>query len=261
MSYFQTSFSTLCISILGIVFLPLNLTAQYSVPTQSYVGIEKVFPSFSLTRAELEESQVLTDLNERFESDWVKKYYSVTIETIHDGKVVTTQGKNETLTLEQKANLVAADPGAEFKVIVNYLPNNSLKVNEEKVLDFKCFVEPESPAKFGSELSIDQYLQSQIMSKMPNKTLEDYDLGAYRFIVNESGNIIEPTVFWSSGSEWLDALCIDVICEMPKWVPAQYESGLTHSEDKVLLVGNTENCMIHTLNLDDSEFALPYTKD
>lgn len=246
--------------IVGVLFSSMAVGQRsHSIDFDSdfYFGIEKVYPSFSLSRADLESAKTLTDLNERYEKDWIAEYYSVDISTWQEDKLVVSSSHDAILTESQQQLILSADSGVPISVTVEYLPRNSLKVNEKKVLAFDCFVEPEAEAKFGSELSIDQYLKSQLVSKVPDSTLEVYDLGAYRFTIDEAGDIIEPTIFWSSGSEWLDALCIDVICNMPNWVPAQYKSGLEIAEEKVLIIGNTQNCIIHTLNLDENKFPKP----
>jgi|GEM_PF-196937 len=228
---------------------------QNPLDSTFYCGIQKVYPSFSLTRDELEAAETLIDLNSRYEEEWIAQYFSVTISTWHGGVETLTESKNDTLTVAQRQYLLSADSGTLIGVSVVYLPDNSLKVNAKKVLDFDCFVEPERAATFDSDQSLDAYLQEHLVSSMSDTMLQGYDLGAYTFRIDVNGHLRDPQVKWSSGNTLLDSMSIEVLCSMPQWQPAQYRTGKRIPEENVLLIGNRQNCMRYTLNL--AENRLP----
>ncbi len=224
-------------------------SSQMDIDTTIYCGIQKVYPAYTLSRAELETAKTLRDLNDRYEEEWVAEYFTVSVATSHDGTIQETHGSNDTLTQEQRSHLLTADSGVPIRVTVSYLPKNTLKVNEKKSIDFNCFVEPETTAVFDSDQSLESYLDGYFVDLPLETLLQGYDLGAYTFTIDTSGHVINPQVRWSSGNSDIDSMGIAALCAMPMWIPAQYNAGNRVAEDNVLLIGNLDNCMLYTLNL------------
>lgn len=212
--------------------------------------VNRVYPPVSLTLEAFDEVTDLSDLNQYYKRSWIREFHSVEVTTLHNGKRRTAVSANDTLTHEQKDNIVNSDRRTEIEVVVLYTPENSLKHNEPKSFDFKFSIDPERDAEFpGGEESLKKYLERSAIAILPEGSFVDYDLVAITFTVNEEGAIVNPKVATSSEEAEIDALFVDAIQKMPCWTPAQFATGLTASQEYALTVGNMSNCMINTINI------------
>lgn len=224
--------------------------AQESASNEPHYEVNKIFPPFSISKEKLEEAQTLSDLNARYPGSWVKAYVSVEIRTTFRGKPRKAIGENDRLNQEQKDLLHTADPGAGISVLVRYIPDNTLQVNDVKEIDFTLAVNPETDASFpGDPQQLRQYLRKEAIDKIPDATFQNYDLTAVKFTVDEEGHISNPHVFWPSKYKDIDELLLNAICNMPNWQPAAYANGLKIKQEFVLTVGNMENCAVNLLNI------------
>jgi hypothetical protein len=230
--------------------LPLAGPAQADVACAVPYEVNRVYPSVSVTREALTGARTLTDLNARYQESWVKEYVSVEVRTSHQSRTRKSVSKNDILSQEQKANLLTADLGTEISIRVQYMPENTLKHNDVQTLDFKFTVDPESPAQYsGGQNQLNQYLMENAIDKIPNGSFTGYDLAAVKFSINETGQVVDASLFWSSDDEKTDALLLETIRNMPDWKPATYSDGTKVKQDFVFTVGNMENCAVPLLNL------------
>lgn len=229
---------------------PSIQTSHKFAPQELHFEVLRVYPPLALTKAELLEAQTLSDLNPHFKAEWIRSYISTTVTTIQKGKVKTDIGKSESLTTEQKAAILSADIGYEVRVIVKYIPENNLKRNEPKEMNFTFVQEPEYEAIFpGGKEKLLQYLKRNAIDKIPDGTFEGYDLATIGFTINEEGHISDAHVFWPFKDQQIDNLLLEAICNLPKWEPGQYANGKKVKQEFVLTVGNMQNCVIHMLNI------------
>jgi len=236
--------------LLFAVFVSDNAYGQDEVPTKLEYEIHKIYPFISITKGELLAAEKLEDLHKRYKSEWIKEYFSVEIFALKNGKEQSAFGKNNVLTKEQKALMASADTGTEIKVKVNYLPENNLKQNEPKLMEFEFSVLPEFAAQFPEEeINLKKYLKETAIDKMGKTVLKGYEMAAYIFTINESGEAVDPKIDWSSKDAGTDELMISTICNMPNWNPAQYDNGLKVKQEMVLLVGNMESCVAHLFTI------------
>ena len=78
------------------------------------------------------------------------------------GKLKKAIAKNDKLTPEQKDILNNVDAATDISVVVNYIPNNTLKNNDPKVFDFTFTVDPENKATYpGGQQQLNQYLKEK----------------------------------------------------------------------------------------------------
>ncbi|MCB0644627.1 MAG: energy transducer TonB, partial [Phaeodactylibacter sp.] len=107
-----------------------------------HVEINRVYATFSVTKAELQQARSLTDLNKNYRADWVKTYRSVEISAYQDGAVASKMGSDAVLTTAQQALMAGADTGTPIAVKIEYWPDNNLKNNDIKEMNFSFIVEP-----------------------------------------------------------------------------------------------------------------------
>ena len=228
---------------------PQHASAQYDPPQKLEYVVEKVFKPLSMSKDELNSAESVADLREQFKPSWVKKYLTVEILTIHNGKerkAVHTEG---TLSKEQKNNMQTADAGQDISIKINYIPENTLKNNPPKEMSWSFLVYPEKKAAYpyGQE-KLNQYLKESAVDNIPEGLITGYALAAVKFTVTENGDIINPKVAWSSKDDTVDELLLETVRNMPKWIPAEYADGTKVAQDFAFAVGNMESCAINVLN-------------
>ena len=243
------------ITIQFIIFLlaltfPHFSTAQDEVATNFSYEVNKVLPYIALTKAELDEAKTLTDIDPRYKASWVRSYNSVEIITSHNGTLRKALSSNDTLTQEQKEHMQTADSGKDIFVNVNYLPENSLKNNVIKEMNFSFHVFPESEATYAEgEQALQKYLKENLIDKIPTDLFTGYKLAAVTFTINEEGQVLDPQLAHTSEDEKTDELLLKTIANMPCWKPAVYATGVKVKQDFALSVGNHESCVVNLLNI------------
>ena len=238
-------------ALLFIAFTFLNPGySQDSSADELKYEVNRIYPYISISKEKLMEAQTLIDLDRNYKSSWVKEYISVEILASYKGSIRKARGSNDILSQEQKDIMDMADAGTDILVKVQYLPDNTLRHNDIKEMDFTFSVNPENEAVYpGGQQQLKQYLNEKAIDKIPQGSFSNYALAAVKFTVNEEGQIIDAQVFESSKDEKIDALLLETIRTMPSWTPAEYANGIKVKQEFVLTVGNMESCVINLLNI------------
>ncbi len=240
----------LIILLLISVALPNIGASQYDPLKGPICEVNKVYPPVSITKEKLKEAQSLIDINPRYESSWVREYISVEITASQNGKKKTVVGKSDVLNDEQKDLVLTADLDKEISVYVQYMPENNLKHNEAKEMDFTFTFDPEKAATFGDgQQQLQQYLKENALDKISKSSFKQYQLAAYKFTIDEEGRVINPSIFWSSDDEKVDEILLETICNMPVWKPAEFANGLKVKQEFVLSIGDMESCVVNLLSI------------
>ncbi len=239
-----------------ITLLLIHLTifgfAQSNLSSQLDYEVNTVYPSHSISKENLKQATSLVDLNEHYKPSWVREYISVAFFAMHDGDQKQVVGKNEFISQEQKDFILSADAGKEISVLIKYIPENNLKNNPPKELDFKLFLEPDNEAKYVKGLpQMKQYLKENAIDKIsiPDFLKSPYNMVAVKFTVDEKGEIMDTHLFNSSSDDKVDELLVNVVSNMPAWKPATYSNGTKVKQEFVLTVGSHDNCNISLLNI------------
>ena len=191
-----------------------------------------------------------TKFNSFYEDDWVQEYKSVSVTTIHAGKSMTSLGKDDMLSGDQKKLLHHSDPGTEITIDVKYLPKNDLSSNEIKTNSFSFIVNPDKAASFeGGVEKLNAHFYEKAISKIDPDIFVDYTLAAVIFTVDENGEIINPRMFEPFKDGEVETLLLNSVKSMPCWIPAEYDNGLKVEQEFVLLVGNMANCNVYSLHI------------
>ena len=240
--------------ILVMTFVSISISPQYGYSQESanvnlWYDVMRVFPTPTLKRDTLEDAKTLVDINKYYKPIWVREFIAVEVSTLNDGISKKAVGGNDILTQEQKHNMETADPGSTISVVVNYVPENTLKSNEAKVFDFYFSVDAENEAchKDG-KIKLDEYMSETAITKISNDLFEGkYNLASVKFAIDEEGSIVDAHVFTSSDDEAVDNLLLDAVCNMPTWNPAKFANGQRTKQEFVLAVGNKESCSMNLL--------------
>ncbi len=247
------------------LLLCLALTFSSTCPAQPTASeyefefkVDRVYPAVAITKDQLAEAKSIVDINMYFKPSWIKEYLSMDMYTKHEGKQRKAISKNDILSKEQKANLQSIDEGSEVYVEIHYIPENNLKQNPPKKIDFVFTIDPEQDAAFAAgEKELLNYLKKTAIDKIPANTIKQYGMTAVKFTVDQTGHIYDVNLFWSSDDENVDNLLIETICNMPNWIPAQYANGTKVEQEFVLSVGDPSSCVANMLNTSRDQSHLP----
>ncbi len=244
----------LILLLLTTLILPHLVFSQDNLSFELDYKVNRVYPSLSITKQQLNEARTLFDINEYYKPSWVKEYISVEVSASHQGKIKRAVGKSNTLNQAQKALMNTVDSGTDISVKINYIPNNNLKHNDPKETNFTFIVEPENEAAYiGGVQQLKQYLKENVEDKISDEVFEIYRLTAVKFVVDEEGQIVDAQVFESPAQTFRDTkteeLLLEAVCNMPNWIPAQYANGMKVKQEFVLTAGDHRSCVINLLNI------------
>ena len=243
-----------------IFTLLYTATAQQNTDGTPEFSVKKVYPFLSVTPAQLQSIQsideiknALTGENLEYKKSWIKEFISVDISTYHKGEIRIASASDNQLNAIQKQNIRTADSGSPIMVKVKYLPNNELRSNEIKELNFDFVKEPQSDAYFlGGQTALEDYLLQNAIQKIPPGTYQNYEVSAVKFTVTKEGEIVNPSIV---GEEYelkrkmeIETLLQSAVKNMPCWEPAVYANGEKARQEFILTVGNHENCIVHLLH-------------
>ncbi len=229
---------------------PSQLFSENEQTNKTEYGIHRIYPSISLTKEELKQSQLIPDLNPYYNTSWIKEYVSVEIKATFNSKTKRAVGKDAKLTKQQKKLLLGADVGHEIFVRVKYIPDNNLKNNDIKEIIFSFVPEPEHQASFpGGSEKLHAYLKETLTESLNQNPLETQALAAVKFKVGKDGKLYNIHMFESSRNEAIDKLLLKTIHQMPKWDAASYANGSKVEQEFVLTVGNMNSCIVNLLTI------------
>lgn len=243
--------NSICTLLFASSLLIFNaLTSQTEAPSYDFqYDVVQVYKPLSVMKTTLLNASKVEDLHRQYKDSWVKEYLHVDISAVVDGRHIMYTSKNQILTEDQKKLMWDADRGTEIDVVVNYIPENTLKHNEPKKFDFSFIVNPEKDASFkGGQDKLRQTIKKDLIDAASWESLNQYQLAVVKFVVDEDGQIIEPKIFWSSDDDETDAKMIDFVCNMPEWEPAQYDTGKRVAQEYALTIGDNNSCVVPMLN-------------
>lgn len=229
-------------SFVTLLFLLLAFSGVAQVVGYDVFGIETnpQKAPYLLTLDTLNQAKTLNDINARYKSSWVASYLSVELSSTCGGVVKKAVGTDDKLTDQQLDILKMADFGCRIDVIVDYIPQNTLKDNPPRKMNFALTVIPIIEAKYpGGYHHLKTYLKENILDKIDNATVEQVALARVRFYINEEGQASDPEIFLTSDHEQIDQLILQAIDNMPTWSPAKDANGKIISQGFEFTLGTT----------------------
>jgi hypothetical protein len=215
-------------------------------------GIYVNHPPRAIAKEKLLVADSLVHLDKNYKSDWIKEFISVEISAYNNGVLRKVRSENDLLNQEQKELLSKVDDDKEIYVRVDYMPNNKLSYNEPKEHSFSLGIKPEVESKFpGGQQALDQYLQENVLDKISDIPLKQYQMEAVTFVVDKEGYVINPkTVNWPSDDERINDILMKAVCNMPRWIPANHANGIKVKQELVLTLGDANSCIMNLINIE-----------
>jgi len=245
----NTCYQLIILFFIAFIFPHLGASQDNSSFELRY-EVNRIYPPISLTKEKLNEARTLADINKYYKPSWVKEYISVEVLANCEGQIRRAVSKNDSLSQAQKDIINSSDTNTNISVNVEYIPNNTLKYNDTKEIAFTFTVEPQNQATYpGGQAQLEEYLEENIVEKIPDTVFNIYHLTAVKFSIDEAGQIIDAHIFESSKDEKADELLLEIICNMPNWTPAEYANGMKVKQEFVLTAGDHSSCIINLLNI------------
>lgn len=248
----NSSFTKLLI-FFGVIFSLKQITfAQASSEFDFKYDVNRIHESLSLSKDQIISATKISDLNQYFNSNWVRDYFSISIICEVDGEERNETSSTEDLTEAQKALLNSASANTDINVSIHYLPENNLVNNEPKTFEYSFKVYPEQEAHFlGGENKLKMYLQETAFQHLSAEDFKIYQLTVLTFGITTDGKVVDVEIMAGSDDDKIDQLLIDALCQMPDWIPAEYADGLKVRQEFALTAGDHTSCTINLLNIRD----------
>jgi len=233
---------------------PFLGTAQDDSKFDVNYEINRVLPYISITKGQLDDVKILSDLDPQFKPSWVRKYIGVEILAYTGGIKMKGLSKNDTLSFQQMNLLKTTDIGSDVLVIVKYMPENSLKHNDPKEFSFTFNFSPENNAEYiGDQEELMRSLKESVIDKIPSDSFEEYNLAAVQFTITEEGEVSNVGIFKSAyqtfDNKEINDLLLKTVRDMPCWKPAEYANGTKVKQDFILTAGDMRSCFVNLLNI------------
>lgn len=192
-----------------------------------------------IKKGNLKTATLVKDIISGYPSSWIQHYVSVELLTESKGIVTKYASKNDTLSMEQKNNLVNLESGNEIIINVYYnVTNAATEKLETRKLTYSASVIPEVEAEYSDGYQkMLQFLQTNAIDKLSKPKFSQFDEANILFTINDQGLIEKAQISKSSGNSKADKLLLKAINKMPRWKPAQNADGLKVKQDFVFTVG------------------------
>ena len=224
---------------------------QITADTELRFAMNIITPPLSISKSKLDTAKTVADLTRHYKPEWIKEFIRVDIFAPQAGKMNKASNKNDLLSSEQKNLMANVDVGSEIEVKIHYIPNNNLKQNEPRIIDFRFIINPETKAAYpGGDEKLEQYMHQNAIDKIKVDNFESSLLASIKFTINKTGNVEKAIIVHSSKDDEIDTLLLKTVQDMPCWKPAQYANAVKVPQEMVLNVGNLESCLINSFNIE-----------
>ena len=210
-----------------------------SLAQNLWFDVKGVF-STPVKRDITDKAKMMKDLNNGYPSAWIKEsdYISTEVLTTCNGKNIKAFGRNDVLTEEQRANLVAADMFSEIFVEVKYKMRDTGTNVDTRTMNFAVTIVPDIEAEYcdGYE-GLKAYLLENAVSKIPETNTLGMNPAKVGFTINEEGEVIDVKILESTKHRKTDEMLLEVVKNMPKWKPAENSNGEKFKQKFEFLIG------------------------
>jgi hypothetical protein len=206
--------------------------------------------SITVDATEFDDIKRFTDIDRHFKSEWVQEFLSIEVIIFRSGHPHMWNAKDDNITDDLRQAILNADSGSPIKVSYEYIAKNALDKNSVHTDGYTFTMLPDNDASFpGGDHNMNEYLVDAGLNKIEKKDIDTYNLAAVKFTVTESGHIEDAYIASKSKKAEVDKLLLNAVCNMPLWVPASYNDGVTVSQEYVLSIGDHGSCTVNVLNI------------
>ncbi len=190
-------------------------------------------------RKNLIEAKLINDIIPGYPENWINQYISVEILATHNGNSMKAKGLNNVLNSEQKNILHSTELGTKIEIMVNYKSKNpATDMIENYMINFSMMVIPEIEAEYvGGYQKLAKHIKENIINKISDNTLQQYQSGIVLFTIDENGEIKDTRISKSSGDLNTDKFLIKSVNKMPKWKPAENSNGIKVKQEFLFSFG------------------------
>lgn len=192
-----------------------------------------------IAQSHLKYIQQLSDLQEGFPTQCIENCKGVEVVATCSGTIEHAKSTDAVLSAEQKHILRTADIGSKIEVRVKYEYKNPVTENTElHEVNYTATVVPDTQAQYTySEEQLSEYMQENVLSKIPASHQEKFPPAAIQFTISEGGTITQFAILNTSGDDALDQMLLAALQHMPNWKPARNAQGETVPQQFTFNVG------------------------
>ena len=211
----------LIIGFTGFAQFPNNLTTSNELWYEVRGSYKK-----RITKEKLTKALLISDIIDGYPDKWIGSYNFVEITTILDGKARKAFGVNEVLNTNQLSILKQVDLSSNVVIHVNYKYSDPVsKKIEKRVINVTLNVVPEKEAQYiGGEKQLVLYLKQKVKEKSLESSLKNQQQ-RIQFTINEQGKIMDVISINSKTDQKTSKSLIEIITNLPKWLPAEDVKG------------------------------------
>ena len=202
---------------------------------------------FTVSQVDLRKASTLAEIHSRYEAGWVKSYISTEIQYTKNYLTVSAKGSGNTLTPHQKEVLKLAQVDGKIKVIVDYIPENTLSSNSPQQMEYYFTVIPHKAAEFvNGEQAFNEYFEKNVIANLDSKQKKLLVLSILDFTVSTDGKIENVILVEGTGNIELDAFLQQALCDSPAWKPAETLDGTPVENSLRFYISNSvSNCLAY----------------
>lgn len=192
-----------------------------------------------VSQALLNEAIHVKDIVPDFPTSWIQEFVSVEVASSIGNKKMKIVDNNPLFTVEQLAHLKNIDLGAELSITIDYKIRNSVtKELDDRKMEVSYIVTPEQEAVYEKgQDELVSYFKTKGLNQFEDQKIEEYNLLAISFFIDENGKAEILKILQSSGFENVDTHFVNLIKNMPKWKPAKDINGNLVKQDFEFYVG------------------------
>lgn len=193
----------------------------------------------TITKSKLSKAKTLEDIVAHFPSNWIGEYVLVETYRVTKNSEIKILGKDVTLNKKQRGLFKKANTGDDILVRVIYKSKNSLNDTSTNETNILLTVVPEVSASFISDKNtLKEYLTKNSSKEIVEWQFKPMQNATASFIVNEEGKVAEVNITKSTGVTSVDASIMELLYEMPRWLPAKNTEGEKVKQQFELVIGD-----------------------
>jgi len=207
-------------------------------PNLSYVVRGRY--SRPITIEKIQKAKLVSDLIEGCPNNWITAYISVEISSSCKKIKVNVVSLNDVLNTEQKNMLNSADVGTDIIITVKYNSKNTItNALEKNEMNVSLTVIPEIEATYiGGYKNMIAYLKEKSNAKITTLSTKQIQFASINFTVNKKGETENVMLVKTSGITAVDEMLIELITNMPKWLPAENSKGNVVTQEFEFSIGS-----------------------
>lgn len=190
----------------------------------------------SIKTSRLKKAVLISDIIDDYPTSWISNYKSVIVSSNNGNKSV---GNDIKLTKEQLQLINGLVVNEELQIEIQYEFKNSVTNKlEGNTMIVNMIVEPEKPAEpiQDYEAMINK-TKSDFLSQMNMMKINWMNEFSISFIINEMGNAEQIQVKTTTGNPKTDSVLVELVKQLPSWIPAKDENNQPVKQATVFSVG------------------------